>query len=150
MAITSNWKLIGKKEMQKMAQAVRERIIAAFEYAGEEFIISGRSQPQSHEMGFYQDHSGNLRNSIAYYLFENGELIRFKEFGNIVENRSHLEPETRGFQLIGIAGMDYASYVEARGFNVITMQAEVCIINLGVYFNDIQQYINNGPIQANG
>ena len=28
-----------------------------------------------------------------------------------------------GYQLIGVAGMDYASYLESRGFNVITSQS---------------------------
>jgi hypothetical protein len=38
----------------------------------------------------------------------------------------------KGFQLIGVAGMNYASHVESKGYNVISYQADVCMVNLGV------------------
>ena len=32
-----------------------------------------------------------------------------------------------GYQLIGVAGMDYASYLESKGFNVITSQSVIAL-----------------------
>jgi hypothetical protein len=38
-----------------------------------------------------------------------------------------------GFHLILIAGMNYASYVESKGYNVISYQADVCMIDLSLH-----------------
>ena len=40
--------------------------------------------------------------------------------------------EKPGYQLVGVAGMQYASEVESRGLNVISSQAETALVNLSV------------------
>ena len=39
-------------------------------------------------------------------------------------------PNKSGYQLIGVAGMDYASHVESKGYNVITSLSVVALVDL--------------------
>jgi len=135
-----------KGEAQAYLDAIDERIIAAMEYAGEEFVRDSREQPGDHEQGFYEDQTTNLRNSIAYYIFRFGDLVTKNERGNTIINMELISElvQPKGYQLIGIAGMEYASYVEAKGYNVISVQADACIINLGEYLDDIKKFAGNG------
>jgi hypothetical protein len=127
-----------QKETQAQAESLYSKILNAFIYAGETFVNNARDQMQDHAMGTYKDVTGNLRNSIGYFIFHNGALV--KEDSNIVTNKSIVEQQVKpdGFQLIGIAGMDYASYVESKGYNVISYQADVCIVDLSTYLEKLE------------
>lgn len=138
MAIKSNFDE-GRfnKEFKTQVEDLYQKIIESFIRAGEEFIINARNQIQDHAMGTYQDRTGNLRNSIGYFVFHDGELV--KEVSNIVTNKEKIQPyiKTKGVQLIGIAGMNYASYVESKGYNVISYQADVCVVDLAMYLETL-------------
>ena len=110
-----------------------ERIINSFIRAGENFITNARGQMQDHAMGTYKDQTTNLRNSIGYFIFLNGQPV--KEVGDLLINRAKVQDliKPSGIQLIGIAGMNYASYVESKGYNVISYQADICIVDLAMY-----------------
>jgi len=144
MALKSNFKQ-GRfmRDVQKQAEFLHQQIIDAFIMAGEEFVKDAREQGQSHEMGQYKDVTTNLRNSIDYYIFHNGELV---SGGKTAQNQTELKAiiqdiiKPKGFQLIGIAGMNYASYVESKGYNVISYQADVCIINLAMYLEKLEVF----------
>lgn len=127
-----------QKETQSQAEALYERILQSFIRAGEKFVINARSQMQDHAMGTYKDQTTNLRNSIGYFVFHDGELL--KEDSNIVTNKMNIQDliNPKGFQLIGIAGMNYASYVESKGYNVISYQADVCMVDLAVYLETLE------------
>jgi len=145
MALKSNFDSDAFKNLLKeKSREIEERIEAALTYAGEEFIRDAREQPQDHEQGFYVDQTTNLRNSIGYYIFKNGELIKESETRFPEENKAEIAELVKptGYQLIGIAGMYYAGYVEAKGYNVITLQADACMVNLGEYLKDIEQFVN--------
>lgn len=108
---------------------VKERIavIKALHFIGQEFIIRAR------DGGNYENRTGNLRSSIGYAIFENGKEIGSKfekankdKDGKGVEaakNLSEVVAPKKGIALIVTAGMDYALYVEAKGFNVLTLFA---------------------------
>ncbi len=133
-----------EKEAKEFTLQVLDRIIEAYIRAGEKFIQDCRSQPQSHAQGFYLDDTTNLRNSVQYFLFHNGELVEksevpFTDTDNVMDL-----VEKEGFTFIGLAGMNYASYVEAKGYNVLTMQKEALYINLENYFKEVQKFIDNG------
>lgn len=86
----------------------------------------------------YKDHTSNLKNSISFALFFDGQLIRMVE-GKIPKPdedpngqeqvRKNLEGycnqegvvAPKGYSLVIAAGMDYGKYVEARGYNVVYM-----------------------------
>ena len=95
-------------------------------------IREGKSQPQT---GDYMDQTANLRNSIGYFLLKDGTQIRQQLHGGLESTSAAMTvlnsvPKKPGYQLIGIAGMDYASYLESQGFNVITSQAGIAMVNL--------------------
>jgi hypothetical protein len=166
---------LGEQEIE----SVHERILASFIRAGENFIVQGRSQfggdgggkeaarIAAHALGVYADDTTNLRNSIGYYIFHRGERVYQNTDGkgtahpgessyDLNDILDHVDPS--GYQLIGFAGMNYASYVEAKGYNVITTQSETCVLNLTGYlqklgladkdFNElIQESFNGGEYE---
>ena len=143
---------LGEEELK----SVHERILDSFIMAGENFVAQAREQVQDHALGTYIDQTTNLRNSIGYLIFLNGERVH-GDAGQVEDMNEILERvDPNGYQLIGYAGMNYASYVETKGYNVITAQSEQCIINLNNYlskfgladkdFNDLLQesFVANG------
>lgn len=73
----------------------------------------------------YTDRTGNLTNSIGYAIVRDGSIIYF---GGAVQQGEEeaLKVATKmaatlpnSFSLIIVAGMNYAAYVEAKGYNVI-------------------------------
>lgn len=97
-----------------------EKMYTLLQAAGEMFVKYAR------ESGKYIDHTGNLRSSIGYVIVRNGS-IAYSDFQkqNIgtegaegVERAKRLARElantyNTGLVLIGLAGMEYAVYVEA-------------------------------------
>lgn len=156
MALKSNFNFERvKKETQQQADVLDEKILNSFIMAGEEFVINARGQMQDHAGGQYEDVTANLRNSIGYYVIHNGEIMIKKEPGSLTGKTSEgklsspeiaLINETaikdvikkKGFQLIGIAGMNYASHVESKGYNVISYQADICVVDLAVYLENLE------------
>lgn len=101
---------------------------------GNRFTKEAVSQVQDHSKNTYIDDTGDLRRSIAIYIFRNGTLIYTNERGNAQENRQIIADEVvltnNGFDMVAIAGMIYASWVESKGYNVITNQGEKLLIDL--------------------
>lgn len=78
--------------------------------------------------GDYTDRTGNLRSSIGYEVLNNGQIVQMGFSGNaegIAAGQAAVDSVPKsGYQLIGAAGMEYASYVEDMGYNVITSQVD--------------------------
>jgi len=53
-----------------------------------------------------------------------------------------------GYQLIGVAGMDYASYVESMGYNVISAQSVVAIEGLEKSLLKFKDRLNKKGVDA--
>ena len=92
-----------------------------------EFVEEAKMQPEGHDLGFYNDRTGDLRASIGAYIFRDGVLVWSIVEGNADENmRLVLEDDgkiaNKGFTVVGIAGKYYASYVESKGYNVVSTQ----------------------------
>lgn len=89
----------------------------------------------------YADQTGNLRSSIGFVIFFNGVEIESSSFGGgaLFPNKDGVKGSgadginkgkefaravaskyTRGFVVVVVAGMEYAAYVEAKGYDVIT------------------------------
>lgn len=120
------------KEAATQVDTLNTRMVNSFIRAGEIFVTQARSQIQNHDLGTYNDQTTNLRNSIGYYVFQDGELVTKKIYGNDEDNDDIAEQvkSTQGIQLIALAGMNYASYVESKGYNVITNQGDTMLLNL--------------------
>jgi len=98
-----------------------QRTIKAFTYVGELCVKEARIG------GNYQDRTGNLRSSIGYTVLFNGSTYSESGFANTVGGStgkkiisSLKKSYSKGVVLIVSAGMNYAAYVEARNYNVIT------------------------------
>ena len=134
MALKSNFNEVKfSADVKKQTDKLDQKIINAFIYDAEQFIINARGQMQDHAMGTYKDQTTNLRNSIGYFIFHNGELVHEKN--EIMTNKPLIEGLVKptGFQLILIAGMNYASWVESKGYNVISYQADICMVDLSLH-----------------
>ena len=132
--------------VNKIVATIRARIDTAIltrlQLIGEEFVKNARTN------GSYTDRSSNLRSSIGYVVLLDGQE-QFESFpGNTEEGKkagrsvaSEVSSEfPRGWILVCVAGMQYASLVEARGFSVITNSA---LIAKEQFQKDIKQLIEN-------
>lgn len=97
-----------------------EKIFLLLQRAGEEFVKIAR------EKGKYNDITGNLRSSIGYVIVKDGKILsenyekgeKGSDKATGVRAARRLTSElagtySKGFVLIGVAGMDYAILVEA-------------------------------------
>lgn len=119
-------KQVSKFLEQKEAE-YEDKAIEILQYQGEQFVNAARS------INTYTDRTGNLRSSIGYLILKDGEIIsrNFQASKKGSEKQKGLSQGIafansiaaaypRGFVLIGVAGMHYAAYVEARKYDVIT------------------------------
>lgn len=95
-------------------------------YVGESCIAEAR------DGGTYQDRTGNLRSSIGYAVIWNGRVIESAVTVQVKNGKAgHSQAEKflkevidrtdkKGLRLIVTAGMNYAEYVEAKGYNVLS------------------------------
>lgn len=111
-----------KKQVAQKKELIEQVILRRFQRIGEAFIANARSNDT------YRDQTGNLRSSIGYVILKNGEQL-FASFpgdksqgktkaGKVVDDVKDKYPQ--GFVLIVVAGMEYAAYVEAMGYDVLT------------------------------
>jgi hypothetical protein len=127
-----------KKQLDTAALEIEAGIIRVFGYIGEQFVSDARQALNisgAFPKGDYTDQTANLRSSIGYYILKDGVIINRNVEGTaegiLAANKVVNEVSRKvGYELIGVAGMDYASYVESKGYNVITSQADVAIVDL--------------------
>lgn len=78
----------------------------------------------------YKDQTGNLRSSIGYVVSMDGEIVQMSSFDTVKEGREGsrggkeyamqlVRDFPKGIVLIVVAGMNYASYVSAKGYDVL-------------------------------
>lgn len=109
----------------KQVEGARIGAINALNYVGLECVKEAR------ESGRYTDRSGNLRSSIGYAILENGKPIKKSTFNKVIATATEAEIKSNelisslaatyndGLVLVVVAGMNYAAYVEAKGYNVL-------------------------------
>jgi hypothetical protein len=104
-------------------------IFEVLSYVGESFVREARG------MDTYLDHTGNLRSSIGYLILKHGNIHEknFEETGQGTDKATGVD---RGLEyaksigsharwgFVGVAGMNYATAVESKGYDVITGSSE--------------------------
>lgn len=117
-----------KQIMQHMEDEITSYenvLIRRLAYMGEKCV------KQAREFGSYKDQTGNLRSSIGYAIVKDGQVVLGGGFtrtkkgsGGVKEGQKVAEDIIsqfpRGIVLIVVAGMNYAAYVEAKGYDVLT------------------------------
>ena len=103
------------------------KTLVLLQAGGEKFIEVARRS------GSYKDQTGNLRSSIGYIIAKDGEVVKenFKESDKGTDKTTgkykgrRLAEEVSlshsgGYVLVGVAGMEYAASVEAKGYEVVS------------------------------
>ena len=148
------------RQLHTDRELIEEQIIKILEYVGEEFIKKARARVTEtiYERTVYDkdgnerereswELTGNLRSSIGYFVLKDGDVISQKFQDNpagkeAAEKLLDEIPNKTGLQLIVVAGMNYASYVESKGFDVITTSADLAIVSLDRKLKELQDMLN--------
>ena len=123
--MTTPIQTIGDK-INASVEARLQVIVNTLCYVGEQCIIEAR------DGGTYTDQTGNLRSSIGYAVVWDGKVVqrdcidKIKQGdkgvsdGNEYLSKCIKGRRRKGIVLIVTAGMNYAEYVEAKGYNVLS------------------------------
>lgn len=140
--------------LEKEVKRNLHRVIASLQYVGETVVNEIRD---SH-ISAWNDQTGNLRSSIGYIVSVDGEPVGASDFKKVVGPKADEEKDIdgspeglayaerlcklypKGIALIVVAGMEYASYVEAMENKVVLAQGE---IEARVLVNEMIQELNN-------
>lgn len=132
------------KMMEPRKQRIYAAIISRLKFIGEQFVTNARNTDT------YQDQTGNLRSSIGYVLYRDGQLLN-ADFpgsnGEGVAKGMALADEVAadhptGFVLVGVAGMQYAAAVESRGYDVISNSSITAVSDLSRAMKDLKSKVN--------
>ena len=150
MGLTAKYKPADVQQaLDRGARDIERGIMMLFERAGEQFVSDARQALNisgAFPKGDYTDRTSNLRSSIGYGIYKDGvtyveDLDGFGEGISAARSALNAIPK-RGWQLIGVAGMEYASAVESKGYNVITSQGDVAIVQLTVDIRSFRDKMN--------
>ena len=124
----------GREALQQKLNEKREQLIKALNVClmqlAEEAVIYSKDNKG------YQDRTANLKNSISFALYLDGEIVVSKigaipkaeevvggqdSVGEALQNYAQQEGviAPKGYSLIIVAGMNYGKYVEDKGYNVL-------------------------------
>lgn len=108
-------------EFDAFEKRMIQKIVEQLKYVGEACVNEARQKRS------YQIQTGNLISSIGYVIAEDGKIV-FESFEGIKEAgkragiklaRDVAKNYPSDIVLIFVAGMEYASYVANRGYDVI-------------------------------
>ena len=119
-----------QKRLKEKSALVERKLEMELSRVGEEAVTFSK------ENKGYHDRTANLKNSISYALFKDGELVE-QHTGKIPKPKEDPigQPQVadnlmryaaqegvvkpHGYTLIVVAGMNYGKYVEDKGYNVL-------------------------------
>lgn len=116
------------KELQAVKKTAPAMIIQAIETACVQVVQAART------LDTYKDQTHKLRSSVGYSIFIDGQIVasNFVSTGGTKGDEGVSEGQrianeaaagTKGIVAVVVAGADYATYVEAKGFDVLTGSA---------------------------
>lgn len=110
-----------KGTIKAFQERLEMAVISQLQKLGEELVKYAKEQHN------YLDQTGNLTNSIGYAVVKQGNILYYSgenqpgegaaEGLKVAQQMAATLPNS--FSLIIVAGMNYAAYVEAKGYNVI-------------------------------
>ena len=121
-----------KAEMLRQARLHTQRVIKSLQFIGEDIV----NQIRDGKLSNWNDQTGNLRSSTGYIITVDGMVVSESSFPVVREGgdgsstgRSFAKAlaslHPTGIALIVVAGMEYASYVEAMDNKAVIAGAEV-------------------------
>lgn len=136
------------RKFDALLDFIQDETVRALRYVGEQAVTYARSIPDPEHGGKgFKDRTANLRSSIGYAVYYNGEQITGSYEGTPEgtsqgQNLANKAAEgTRGFALVVTAGMYYAVYVESKGRDVLTSAEQKAGDWLKTELDDIKQAV---------
>lgn len=125
MFTTSEMKQIADRMEKEMNDAILEQLIKVAERAIE--IVRLKSKGQ----GGYNDDTGNLRSGTGFIIHKDGRVVHrdFKASGKGTDKQTGLDTGLKaaleilrdnGWGIFLVSGMEYAGWVEAKGYDVLS------------------------------
>lgn len=128
-----------KSPVAQIMLEIRKEIQLAEDEIAEELAIAGEMGVNAaRERASFTDRTGNLRSSMGYVLARGGQVITASDFAKVIggdnpdnvpvngdEKGKDLATQLAtdlsrdGFALVLVAGMEYASAVAGRGYDVL-------------------------------
>lgn len=143
-------KWTNKSDLERQfALAKREyehKAVMWFKSLGERVVRYAR------ENGSYTDRTSNLRHSIGYIIMQNGRVV----LENYSSGNGYPEAQQKAREhamevgrelggnktyLIWVAGMEYARYVEAKGFDVLQGSGDWVEANARMLIKEFERYL---------
>ncbi len=146
-----------EKALNKNLIQIETGVLRILKRVGEEFVSDAREgmniSSAAFPKGDYQDQTANLRSSIGYFILRDNEQVDGStgtSKGQMAARRVLNElPPKSGYRLIGVAGMEYASFLESKGYNVISSQQAVLFVNLGERLRKFTKQLGKRGIDFN-
>ena len=124
----------GREALQQKLNEKREQLIKALNVRLMQ--LAEEAVTYSKDNKGYQDRTANLKNSISFALYLDGEIVTSKigaipkaeevvggqdAVGEALQNYAQQDGVVapKGYSLIIVAGMNYGKYVEEKGYNVL-------------------------------
>lgn len=119
------------KAINEAIRIADEETIRTLSYLGEQAVITARNRPSEIS---WNDITGNLRSSVGYGVFKNGNSVIESAFDRVKQGT---EGQSKGKQVLQqrkansdycltiVAGMEYADEVEARDNKDVLATAEL-------------------------
>lgn len=110
--------------ISQQVEEVTSALLENLQYIGERCLNAAR------DTNSYKDQTGNLRSSLGYVIASDGRIVHQSTF-EVVKNgeegqesgikfaKKIVRQFPEGIVLIVVAGMNYAQYVSAKGYDVI-------------------------------
>ena len=134
MALKAEFKVEGIRQLQQKLNEKKEALKRVLDMKLLQLAEEAVSHAK-HNKG-YKDRTANLKNSISFALFYDGQLVTKqigqlskpedapKEHGGVENNLDAFAQEDgvvapSGYSLIIVAGMEYGAHVEHKGYNVL-------------------------------
>ena len=116
-----------ERYVDEQVSRLRQVLLRNLAYIGEQCLNAARQTDS------YKDQTGNLRSSIGYVIVEDGRVVQASDFspsdkgtdkatGQATGKAYANELAARfpsGLTLLIVAGMNYAAYVSAKGYDVL-------------------------------
>lgn len=113
------------KKLDQISKRYFDLCIAEYTRLARRCVTDARNKSKA--QGGFDDQTGNLRASMGYVIFYNGKIAKQdfegvskgKKVGEVFAKKVGAD-YPKGWAIVIVAGMEYASYVEALGYDVIT------------------------------
>jgi hypothetical protein len=110
--------------IEVMVSRINKAAIRTLQYCGERCLNAAR------QTNSYKDRTGNLRSSLGYVVVQDGRIISQSSFEQVKSGdqgsksgiqyaKEIIREFPEGIALIVVAGMHYAAYVSAKGYDVL-------------------------------